>query len=523
MPFERTLIIIVLFSAAINLFVLTFAIWERRSTSGRAALFFSLELAAITIYTFGYGMELTNNTLEDVERWVRFEHFGIQMITPLWVLFTLHFTGREKLITPVRTVILFIWPVIMLYATQTLGTLNLAHPNPHLDTVGPFSTFDYTRGVFLYIGAAYYNVCLFTCMVLFTIHLIRSAPAFRPQAWLFWIGSLIPFIAQLVYNLGLSPYNIDLTPFALTISGVIFSLGLFRFHILDILPLARDVIFDSFKDGVMVLDLANRIIDMNISMQKMLPGVSKSMIGQPVGEALAEYPTLLELINKGQSGSVEIDIKKQGISSSLNYLGTLSTLRDAKNNRVGRIVTIHDNTQARQLLIQLEELAARDSLTGIYNRRSFDQLAAQNIYTLRETGGMMAVIMLDLDFFKRVNDTYSHTAGDLALKKVTETCHSLLRQGDILSRYGGEEFVIFLPDTDEPAAAAIAERLREGIARQAITFEERTFSLTASFGVASTICNGLISLDELVHQADQAVYQAKQQGRNRVCVCRPPD
>jgi diguanylate cyclase (GGDEF)-like protein len=515
MAYERTLIISTFFAFTIFLFILTVITWKRKASSGKAAGYFSLGLAAAAIYTFGYSMELSSNTLSDVMFWVRFQHLGIQLLTPFWLLFTLCITGHEQIITRGRVILLFLIPVFMIFATQTLGTLNLVHLNPRLITIGPITSFTYDRGILIYIGLAYINVCMLASLILFTIMLIRSATTFRSQAVLFWIGSMIPFVTEFHYNIGLSPYNIDTIPFALTISGLIFSIGLFRFHLLDIVPLARDVIFDSIKDGVIVLDNSNRIIDMNTSVQNMLPGVSKTLIGKSINETLTNFKTLADFAVGNDAGSIEI--VKEGTGGSVNYLGTISSLHDSNHNQVGKIITLHDNTLARQLLDQLEELAARDSLTGIYNRRSFDQLATQKMFNLQTPDSRMSLIMFDLDHFKNINDTYGHSAGDLALKTIASICQKLLRQGDILGRYGGEEFVIFLPETDLPSALVIAERLRSGINKQEILYEEHSFTLSASLGVAScSQDSGRLTLDEFIQQADRAVYRAKQAGRNQV-------
>ncbi len=259
---------------------------------------------------------------------------------------------------------------------------------------------------------------------------------------------------------------------------------------------------------------------MNTSVQTMLPGITKNLIGKPVDIALTGFQTLVDFARDNFTGSIEME--KEGTEGLVNYLGTISSLRDSKHRRVGKILTLHDNTQARQLLDQLEELAARDSLTGIFNRRSFNQLATQNMYNLRESGGRMALIMLDLDHFKKINDTYGHSAGDVALKTVTDTCQNLLRQQDIFGRYGGEEFVIFLPEIDLTAATGIAERLRKGIREQVVSYDDSSFSITASLGVTGISSKTSIrNLDDLFQLADKAVYQAKQEGRDRVCVLDP--
>lgn len=521
MGFERTLIISILFTSAICLIVLSYLIWNRRIRSSRGAQYFSLGLAATAVYTFGYGMELSSQTLAGVMFWVRFEHLGIQLITPCWVLFTLCITGYERVITPSRLLVLFAYPIFLLFATQTLGSVNLVHHNPRLDLTGPFPTFSYDRGIWMYIGLAYINVCLLACLVLYTIMVLRSKPAFRNQAILFWLGSIIPFIAEFLYNVGKSPYNIDLIPFALTVSGFIFTFGYFRLQLLEIIPLARDVIFDNLKDGVLVLDNNNRIIDFNPAIQNMVTGLTKTAIGKPVNEVLHEETILLDFACDNNPGIFELE--KTRDNHIYTYMGNLSPLLDSRDNTVGRIITLHDNTRTKDLLTQLENLAARDSLTNVYNRRIFDQLVLKDLTGDHPDTSNISLIMMDLDNFKQINDTYGHAAGDLVLKKVIQTCQKLLRQADIPGRYGGDEFVFFLPDTDTAAAKVVAGRLLEAITRNTYQLEGTSFSVSASLGVSSSTRSGKISFKELFRYADRAVYQAKQEGRNKVCVCNPED
>jgi diguanylate cyclase (GGDEF)-like protein len=519
MGFERTLIISILFTSAICLIVLSCLIWNRRTSSSRGAQYFALGLAATAVYTFGYGMELSSQSLADVMFWVRIEHLGIQLITPCWVLFTLCITGYERVITPSRLLVLFAYPVFMVFATQTLGTLNLVHKNPRLDISGPFPTFTYDRGIWMYIGLAYINVCLLTCLVLYTIMVFRSKPAFRNQAILFLLASIVPFVAEFLYNIGLSPFNIDLIPFSLTISCFIFAFGYYRFQLLQIIPLARDVIFDNLKDGVLVLDNSDRIIDYNPAIQSMVTGITKTVIGKPVYDVLREEAILLDFIRGNNSGLFELEKSRDGNINT--YLGNLSPLRDWNDKTVGKIITLHDNTRTKDLLTQLENLASRDSLTNVFNRRNFEQLVLKDLTRDHPDNGNISLIMMDLDNFKQINDTYGHAAGDMVLKKVIQTCQHLLRQADIPGRYGGDEFVFFLPDTDTDSAKAIAGRLLEGITKNTYQLEGTRFSISASLGVSSSMRSGKISLKELFRNADKAVYMAKQEGRNRVCVCNP--
>jgi two-component system, cell cycle response regulator len=163
----------------------------------------------------------------------------------------------------------------------------------------------------------------------------------------------------------------------------------------------------------------------------------------------------------------------------------------------------------------LRQQAARDPLTGVWNRaRAFESLATEISRAARE-GTAVSVIMLDLDHFKEVNDRYGHMAGDAVLRIVTRRVEASLRPYDVLGRYGGEEFLIVLPGCDASAVAATAERIRRAIAASPIDTSEGLIAVTASMGTASA---RLVESnpESLIRAADQALYVAKREGRDRV-------
>jgi len=162
--------------------------------------------------------------------------------------------------------------------------------------------------------------------------------------------------------------------------------------------------------------------------------------------------------------------------------------------------------------------ADRDGLTRIYNRHSFEERLIYEIKRRRRYNHDLSLLMVDLDHFKSVNDTYGHKAGDMVLRKVGEILTNTFRTTDLAARYGGEEFVILLPHTSEEAAWKLAERVRTAIEEQSFEFECQQFSITASIGVASVEGGALTSDDDLIIKADKALYQAKNNGRNMVVV-----
>jgi diguanylate cyclase (GGDEF)-like protein len=165
--------------------------------------------------------------------------------------------------------------------------------------------------------------------------------------------------------------------------------------------------------------------------------------------------------------------------------------------------------------------ADRDGLTRIYNRHSFEERLVYEIKRRRRYNHDLSLLMVDLDHFKQVNDTYGHKAGDMVLRKVGEILTETFRTTDLAARYGGEEFVVLLPHTSEEDAWKLAERIRESIQSSVFRFDGHEFSVTASIGVASVEAGALTRDDDLLVKADKALYKAKNNGRNMVVISRP--
>lgn len=168
------------------------------------------------------------------------------------------------------------------------------------------------------------------------------------------------------------------------------------------------------------------------------------------------------------------------------------------------------------LYAQVEAMAVFDRLTGMYVRREFDARITREVDRAREKNQPMCLVMVDVDYFKRFNDTYGHLTGDAVLKLVGQTLKSDLRSTDFGARYGGEEFSIILPETVTSGAFLKAERLRQAIEKIRVPYRDMPLGVTASFGVAALAPGD--GVETLVHRADQALYRAKESGRNRVVV-----
>jgi diguanylate cyclase (GGDEF)-like protein len=170
-----------------------------------------------------------------------------------------------------------------------------------------------------------------------------------------------------------------------------------------------------------------------------------------------------------------------------------------------------------RLFQEVQGLALTDPLTGLQNRRSLFELGRVEFARAQRMNRAFCCMMLDLDHFKQVNDTYGHPVGDQVLKEFANRCKRSVREVDLVGRYGGEELIIFLPETDRPTSMQVAERLRASIAEKPVQIQEKEITLTVSIGVATKDENTQ-QLETLIARADQAMYIAKHRGRNCVAV-----
>ncbi|MCG8637553.1 MAG: GGDEF domain-containing protein, partial [Desulfobacterales bacterium] len=188
-----------------------------------------------------------------------------------------------------------------------------------------------------------------------------------------------------------------------------------------------------------------------------------------------------------------------------------------KNGReIGSIMTFTDITTQKKFMEKLERLATIDELTGIYNRRHLMELADIEIQRFARSRLHLAMLILDLDHFKVVNDTWGHHSGDRVLKAFAVSVRQNIRAMDIFGRFGGEEFMIIMPDTSEAVALETAKRICSLVENLSVSFDETAIRFTVSIGVSGTWNRENPDLEMITQEADKALYAAKKNGRNQV-------
>ena len=167
-----------------------------------------------------------------------------------------------------------------------------------------------------------------------------------------------------------------------------------------------------------------------------------------------------------------------------------------------------------KLVENLKEEAIYDALTHCFNKKEIEVLLEKSLKEFLRYNTPLSVLMLDIDFFKKVNDTYGHLAGDFILKEVANIIRSTIRNSDICGRFGGEEFIIVLPNTKLSGAMKLAERIRGNIEKNDFIFQDKKIPITVSIGITSASKND--TLFSIIERVDEALYEAKNKGRNRV-------
>jgi diguanylate cyclase (GGDEF)-like protein/PAS domain S-box-containing protein len=282
-------------------------------------------------------------------------------------------------------------------------------------------------------------------------------------------------------------------------------------------------IFDTAPIGNLVLDEAERVVDANAALGRVVGAPARGLVGRPLAELVhGEDLALLRIgfaqLRHGVSGELSTEVRLRAAGAAPVAVAVHAALLTARGTRVGAprlLVQVLDITERKRVEAQLKHLAEHDPLTGLLNRRRFEAELSRHVAQAQRYGAEGAVIVLDVDHFKRVNDTCGHGAGDRMIARVAEALRARLRGTDLIARLGGDEFAILLPKADRAGAETVAASLVATIrARADDGADPLAPPVTISVGVAMVGASPACGPDELVSAADLAMYAAKQAGRD---------
>lgn len=517
-------------SALTTLTVLIIA-WNR-SAPGSLAL--KGMLLGMFVWGFSYAFSWAFVPLSWKMFWLKTMFFGMTTVPGLFLLFTLRITQRDHWITFRNYVLLFIIPFINILLVWFVPgvifrSIGLVYKND-------LAVVQFERGIGFWVSTAYSYTVIVLSFYLLTVSYRYANSFFKRQYRWVLAGSFLPFGLSFFSQVTSSRLSdLDMSAISFGISGVVYAYAILRHQLMDLIPIARSHLIEKMSDGVLVLDAQGRIVDVNPSMKSFLEKDPASLIGRYVSEILEIWNESTEHLLTGLETRTELRLPNK----PSRYLDLRVTpLYDDDHALSGRLIIFRDVTDRKEvekdlryamdrmqtqlieigiLQSQLREQAIRDALTNLFNRRYLEETLERELARAAREIYPLCIVMMDIDHFKNVNDTYGHEAGDLVLKTLAETVTKQSRQGDFVCRFGGEEFVLVMPNITIDVAKERVNSLHKSISSLNIPFGRFNLNVTVSMGISCYPLHGETK-DALMRAADKALYTAKDLGRNRVAV-----
>jgi PAS domain S-box-containing protein len=330
--------------------------WQRSRISNS----FTFLTLALAEWSAAYVMELISTQLATKLVWAKVQYAGIVVVPVAWLVFALRYGDQTRPIRRRTLVLLSIIPAITAVLTWTNHLHHLIIQEAALKSGEVFTVLDMTRGPWFWVHVTYSYTLIIMGSILFVGKLLQFSRTYRRQVILLLLGALIPWVVNVFYVLGVHPVaNLDLTPFALTLSCLIIVWGILRFRLLDVVPVAHDTVIESMQDGVIVLDTYDRILDLNPAAVRILPHASDAWTGQPITHVIPDWPTLVAHHHEGPSTQTDIRFGEE--AAQRIYDLRIQPLFDPQKRVHGRLVILHDITereQAREALRDREQFLA---------------------------------------------------------------------------------------------------------------------------------------------------------------------
>lgn len=485
------------------------AVYGFSHRKARGAISFAIFSVLITIWSFTYTFSILSLTESEKFFWIIMRNIGLFGAPAAWLFFSFEYTGRREWITKKYIALACILPIISLIVSATNDFHGLYYSRVLYERNGIFMNMNVTFGVWFWIQSFTSYLYMVIGYALILLDYIHSSQLYRRQTLSILAGVTITMLFNIIYVFLLENMApIDITPISFSISTALIAYGLFYGRTFDVIPIAHHILVESMQDSLIVLDDQDRIIDINPAAEQLFKQPQRKVIGKSADRLFGNYSDL----NKKYYHS-----RRDVLMNESHFNMRVTNVFNDQEVLLGRMVFLRDTTEEVNMYKEIQDLATIDSLTGIYNRRHFFEMANKELKRKDREKYPVSLMIMDVDHFKSINDGYGHMVGDKMLKQIAQISAQNIRQYDIIGRYGGEEFIILMPSTELDGAIRIAQRMCRKIKENIFDYDGEKVTVTVSIGLTCTDHNNKdSSIDQLLMQADKAMYAAKADGRNQV-------
>ncbi|TVY07801.1 histidine kinase N-terminal 7TM domain-containing diguanylate cyclase [Paenibacillus cremeus] len=497
------------FSTLFSFFVfMALALYALPYRKAPGALYFICYISLSAILALESVGELVSASLPAKLIWRNLEQIPLFASAPLFCGMVMELTGldQKKLRARLFWFSLPIAVYLLLIFTDSYHHLMRSHIS--IESFGNASRVQVQSTTLSLLFLAYDRV-LFMFSVVFLLYRLQFVSRYnRSQYWLIILSCVIPYICFLLANI----MDIDINVSVASVpGGLILCVAIFQYKLLRVRPIVKDKIIEHMKEGVVVLDPNHVILDLNPSAVQSFAKLgctthARKLLGQHLPSIFEAQPELLLHVENTTENEFRLDAPPHYFSVSLLPIKSRSL-------RTGTLLIFTDISDQVAYETELVRQATVDGLTQVYNR----QYMVETTGTLMLKHTLLSFILIDIDYFKSINDLHGHQTGDRALTQVAAIIRDTVGDSGTVGRMGGEEFAVSLPDIELIEALHLAEAIRLRVAQSVIVNEYSGAELycTVSIGV-STMPSGGLPFTELYQAADDGLYQSKHKGRNLI-------
>jgi len=479
-------------------------VWRRRDSPGRNSL--CVVLLAAAVWSFAYALELSASSLDARELWGALKYVGTTALPPAWLVFALQYTGRLAQPRPRLIGALAVEPLVVLTLLAIPATRSLIRSYPP----GPLQAVPMPRlGAVYWLHFAYTNALVLAASAILLLAVMRVSRLYWRQSITLMVAICLPIIGNAMSSVHLPPFgHLDPSPVAVSLAAWVLVIGVLRYRLLDLKPVARTVVVETMRDAVLVVDAQGHVVDLNPAAQQLVGRSAGGAVGRTIDSLLAGRTRASDYAEPGV-----YDLRFDDQDRDLEL--AVTPLADSRGATAGRLWVFRDVSERRELERNLRRLAYTDALTGLPNRALFYDRLGQALVMARRRSAPLAVLFLDLDRFKNINDSFGHEIGDQMLASVARRLRDCLREEDTLARLGGDEFGALLPEIADPRdIRLVADKLLAALTAPEV-IGNYELAVDVSIGVALFPQDGR-NIQRLLRSADAAMYRAKARGGGRV-------